>query len=248
MRNIVLITILIATAISTFAQKSAGQIIYERKTDWVKIRSKATYLSQEEKDRMAQTWKNDTEYKQKMVLDFNDKTSYYTFQDQQEQSEDGTYSWRNDEYRITRDFENEKLLEIHEMLGKTYILEDSLKMPKWKVLNDIKEVAGYICMKASMVDTVKNQKIIAWFSTEIPVSSGPERFYGLPGMILETDIDEGAIVLTATSIIFNPAQEIPKLPKKLKGKKIALAAYNDSIYTYIKQQESLHRFPWGIRY
>jgi GLPGLI family protein len=54
----------------------------------------------------------------------------------------GGYSWRKGEYRIYRDFENEKRADIIEMLGKTYIVDDSLKFPKWKVMNKIKEIGG----------------------------------------------------------------------------------------------------------
>ena len=41
------------------AQKTEGIVTYERKTYWTKIIARMTYLSQEQKDRAAQTWKND---------------------------------------------------------------------------------------------------------------------------------------------------------------------------------------------
>ncbi len=112
MKNILKIIILIGFTKVSIAQNSAGKIVFERKTDWVKIRSKATYLSQEQKDRMAQTWKNDADYKQKMVLNFNPKQSYYTYENKEEHSEDGTYNWENDQLIITRDFEKEKIFDF----------------------------------------------------------------------------------------------------------------------------------------
>jgi GLPGLI family protein len=248
MRKITIAILFLGYIQAAFAQKSAGKITFEKKRDWVKIQSKATYLSKEQKDRMAQTWKNETEYKQKMVLNFNEKQSHYTFENQEEQSEDGTYSWRNDLMIITRDFENEKILELHETLGKTYIVEDSLRFDTWKILNEIKDVSGYICMKASAYDPVKRQNIIAWFTTDIPVSAGPERFGGLPGMILELNIDDDAIVYTPSLITLAATQEIPKLPKKQKGKKVTIDNLNKEMDAYIKQQEAMHNFPWAIRY
>ena len=103
-------------------------------------------------------------------------------------------------------------------------------------------------MKASARDTVRSQDIVAWFATDIPVSIGPERIAGLPGMILELNIDNDAVVIVATSIKLNEAAEMPKLPKKMRGKRISQAEYDKIVFEYIKQQESMHRFPWGIRY
>ncbi len=248
MNNLLKIIIIIGFTKISFAQNTAGKIVFERKTDWVKIRSKASYLSQEQKDRMAQTSKNRTDYKQKMVLSFNANLSYYTYESKEEQSEDGMYSWENDQLIITRDFEKEKIFEVHETLGKTYIVEDSLKFFKWKILNEIKEVNNYVCMKASTFEPVKKQNIVAWFTTDIPVSAGPERFGGLPGMILEINIDDDAIVYTPKTITLTPTQQIPLLPKKLKGKKVKLEILNKEMEKYIKQQEAMHEFPWSIRF
>jgi GLPGLI family protein len=51
------------------------------------------------------------------------------------------------------------MTDVIEMLGKTYIVEDSLKLPEWKILNDLKEVAGHICMKAQVEDLSKIRRL-----------------------------------------------------------------------------------------
>ncbi len=234
-----------------FAQKNdAGQIIFERKTDWIKLINKAKYLSKEEKDRIAQTWKNDseTDNKQNMILTFGNNKSHYTYENQMQFSEDGRYSWKNDDFIINRDFEAGAYSEIQKVFGKNYIVEDSIKAQNWKILNELKEVAGYICMRASRYDSTKNQEITAWFSTDLPVSTGPERHFGLPGTILEINVDNDAINLVATKVTLNPKQELPALPKKIKGKKINQTVYNKLIKDYITQQEKMHEFAWGLRY
>jgi GLPGLI family protein len=248
MKNIFKIFIISLISAQSYGQIMAGQIIYERKEDWIKKMSKATYLSQEEKDRMSQTWKNDEEYIQKMVLTFTPNQSHYTYENQTQTSPDGTYTWRADDYIITRDFEKSTLLEYKEMLAKSHLVTDSLNAPKWKILNQIKEVAGYICMKASTYDPVKEQEIVAWFSTDLPVSIGPEEYYGLPGAILELSVDNDAVRTTATSVIPNKDQVLPALPKKMKGKKVDVKTQGELILKYRKEQESLHRFPWAVRY
>jgi GLPGLI family protein len=248
MKKLVKIFILSFLAFPSVAQIMSGQILYDRKEDWIKKMSKAKYLSQEEKDRMSQTWKNDEEYIQKLVLTFNPGKTHFTYENQTQNSADGTYSWRANDYIITRDFEKNTLFEFKEMMVKNYIVKDSLIAPKWKILNEIKEIAGYVCMKASTFDPIKDQEVVAWFSTDIPVSGGPEEYYGLPGMILELSLDNDAVLVSATSVIPNKDQVFPVLPKKMKGKAIDIKTQGELILKYRKEQESINRFPWGIRY
>ena len=207
-----------------------------------------TFLSKEEKERAATTWANNDEQKQDFVLLFNEKQSYYSYPAKEDLSEGG-YSWQKDEYKIYRDFEKEKRTDIIAMLGKTYILEDSLKVPKWKVMNKIKEIAGYMCMMAVTEDTIKNQQITAWFADNIPVSAGPELYGGLPGMILELDINEGDIVITAKKVEMKAVTEDMNIPKKLKGKKVTEPQYNTLVWTHIKDSMKAHRNPfWSMPY
>lgn len=244
--NLLLFT-LIATA--SMAQKTEGVVNYTRKTYWTKIIGRMAYLSQEEKDRAAQTWKNDDEFKEKMKLAFNANESLYTFASEQGETEDASYSWRNSELKLYRNFEKDKKTDVVEMLGKTYIVEDSLHTPVWKIGNQIKDVAGYICMKAEMEDPIKKQKITAWFAQDIPVSAGPERANGLPGLILELSLNDGDVVIEATGVTFRPlTPDDLKLPK-LKGKKINDAAYDALIRQHIADSMVAHRNPyWSIRY
>ncbi|WP_342083546.1 GLPGLI family protein [Dyadobacter sp. OTU695] len=231
-----------------FAQQLEGEITYERVYHWTKIYSRLSYLSNEEKDRIKQTWGNDDEYKQKMTLFFNEKQSYYSYP-KVEENESG-WSWTKSDYKIYRNFEKEKRTDIIDMLGKTYIVEDSLKAPSWKVMNKIKEVAGRMCMMAVTEDTVKGQKITAWFANDLAVSGGPELYSGLPGMILELEINDGEIVVSATEIKMKPvAEEDISLPKKMKGRKIDNKQYQELIAGHIRDSIKAHRNPfWAMPY
>jgi GLPGLI family protein len=248
MKKILLILIIISSNYVFAQQNMAGQIVFDRTVVWSKLVNRSTHLSKEEKDRISETWKNDPEYKQKMILSFSNNVSHYTHENEMQYSEDGTYSWKNDDFIILRNFDKNNTYEVQQMLGKRYILEDSLYALNWKILNEIKDVAGYICMKATARDTVKRQNIIAWFSTDLPVSTGPERYAGLPGTILEISTDDEAVLLTATKVTIDKAQILPALPKKVKGKKLTEALYNKMISEYMSQQEKMHEFAWGLRY
>ena len=119
----------------------------------------------------------------------------------------------------------------------------------WKIQNDLKEVAGHICMKAFIEDTLKKQQIVAWFAQDIPLNAGPEHFHSLPGMILEIDINDGAMIISANRIDVKKLTTELNPPKKLKGKKIKQADYTAMIKKHIveKTKEEQPWF-WGIRY
>jgi len=66
--------------------------------------------------------------------------------------------------------------------------EFDLNEVDWEITEDYKNILGYECQKATTTFTARNGKtteIVAWFTTEIPISSGPYRYAGLPGLILE---------------------------------------------------------------
>jgi GLPGLI family protein len=226
--------------------KQEGVVHYERTTFWVNIMSRLTYLSAEEKDRIKLTWgSTDEGWKQKMTLAFNENQSLYAYGE--ENTEQG-WSGRKETFFLTKNFAAEHSTDYIDMLGKTYIVDDTLHTPTWKILNQIKEVAGYICMKAETVDTVKNQKITAWFAQDIPVMAGPERYFGLPGLILELDINEGDVTIVASKVEFKKLTNEFNL-KKIKGKKISDAEYTKIIADFIKDSIKGERNPyWGLRY
>lgn len=235
---------------SVGAQQTEGVVNYTRKTHWSKLVTRLTFLSQEEKDRSAQVSKNWEEDNkgEKMKMAFNANESLYAY-DEQNGTDDGGYSWRNSELKLYRNFEKEKKIDLIEMLGKTYVVEDSLHTPIWKIGNQIKDVAGYVCMKAETEDPVKKQKITAWFAQDIPVPAGPERYNGLPGVILELNLNDGDVVIEATSVTLKKiTPDDLKLPK-LKGKKINDATHDALIRQHITDSMKAQRNPyWAIRY
>ena len=233
------------------AQNTEGVATYVRKEHWIKITNRLTFLSQEQKDREAQTWKNWEEDNKgiKMKLTFTPNESLYTYLS--DEPEEGGYSWRKSDFFVYRNFEKDKKNDIIEMLGKTYIVEDSLHAPIWKIGDQIKEVAGYICMKAETEDPIKKQKIVAWFAQDIPVPAGPEMLNSLPGLILELDVNDGDVVIEATNVTFKKiTPDDLKLPKQ-KGKKMNDAGYNTLLKEQIAESMTAHRNPFGwsrIRY
>ena len=69
-----------------------------------------------------------------------------------------------------------------------YCYVDSLHTQTWTMGDSTREVLGYTCQQATA--DFRGRRWTAWFATDIPISDGPWKLGGLPGLILEA-YDEG---------------------------------------------------------
>ncbi|GHT67714.1 hypothetical protein AGMMS50239_31390 [Bacteroidia bacterium] len=67
--------------------------------------------------------------------------------------------------------------------GESLGYEEALPDMKWNLSNDTSTVCGYLCKKATT--SFRGRNYTAWYTQEIPVSDGPWKFNGLPGLILK---------------------------------------------------------------
>lgn len=231
---------------SLLGQAIHGEVIYAQTNSWAKITAGLSYFNREERDRIILTWGKNSKDTEKMKLMFNDSVSHYTYV-LDDKSEESNWSYKKADYQIYRNFVKQTTFDRIGMLGQKYIVKDEIPKLKWKMLGEIKEVAGYVCMKAETTDTIKNQKIVAWFTDKILVPIGPGEFGGLPGLILEININDGASSILAETINL---ESIPKIiPPKSKGKLITYSKYRDLIRTYIHDCIERRRNPyWDLRY
>lgn len=73
-----------------------------------------------------------------------------------------------------------------------------------------------------MVEMPKEKTITAWYTPDIPVSQGPESYWGLPGLILEVSDDK--TTLLCSKVVINPKEKVEiKAPKK--GEKVSQAEF-----------------------
>ena len=244
--NKLLILFLSLLTTALFCQHPEGKITYNRKTDWISIMSKLPYISKAEVDRSKLTWGKNENKGQNYELFIKDNKTLYT---RKEEVSESSYSWNQEKIFLIRDYNNNKLKDLREEIGTKFLMEDNIIRTRWKILNEIKEVAGYLCMKAETKDTIKDQTIHAWFTDQIPMSGGPEGYGGLPGVILELEINGVDAVITATEIdMETPLDKLP-IPKKMKGKKMDYAAFHKTISNFIDQSIEGRKNPyWRIRY
>ncbi|TNE62700.1 MAG: GLPGLI family protein [Bacteroidetes bacterium] len=243
-----LFTFLHPTALS--GQEMEGEIRYLVVHNWAKKMASLDYLSQQQRDKVSYMWGgSDSEWKVYTTLYFSPTKSKYEDSEEKAEPDAEGYSWRKDAYMIIRDFQANTIFDHVTMLGRTWVVEDSIQTPEWKILNDMKEVAGHVCMNAIMEDTVKRQKIVAWFALDMPVPAGPERLMGLPGIILEADVNNGAETITADRIQLKKLTGELDLPKKVRGRHISEKDYREKIREHLEQKrEAEEPWFWGMRY
>ncbi len=119
--------------------------------------------------------------------------------------------------RMYKDFSTGKVVDQRDFMGRKFLIDDQIKEYAWKITGEQKELLGYTCQKAILQDTAQN--LVAWFTPQIPLPNGPDAYGQLPGMILETNIDDGKRTVVASKIDLNkPEKAAIEVPKK--GKKV----------------------------
>lgn len=108
-------------------------------------------------------------------------------------------------YTLIKDYKKNILL----FNVKYGILRDTLNKINWHIVPGAKTIVGYKCKIAEA--TFRGREYIAYFCPEIPISDGPFKFQGLPGLILEIYSKDNFIKYAALEVVF---KEIGKLDVK----------------------------------
>jgi len=69
------------------------------------------------------------------------------------------------------------------LMGDYYAYEEEMNSQSWDIEDSVKTIMGHECQKA--VSNFRGRQWTAWFASDIPVSDGPWKFTGLPGLIME---------------------------------------------------------------
>lgn len=241
MKNLMIAALLCSAAATATAQQQTGKVLYERKLN---MHKRMPPEAEQFKAMVPefQTSKVELLYNasQSLLKPAKDEDAELP-----ETGDNGGGGMRrfmrmgaNDNAITYRNYETDQIVESRELGPKTYLIEDTLKSQKWKLEEDTLTINGWLCHKATTTTerTImgmrmgrrnadssqqaappQTQKVTAWYADKIESKAGPDNYFGLPGLILKLDIDEGVMVYTALSI--QPTEkETIKAPTN--GKKI----------------------------
>lgn len=120
---------------------------------------------------------------------------------------------------------NEKIsLKSASSFSQDFLITDSLKNYDWKITRESKELLGYEVRKAeAIVDSTTN--VIAWYAPKLTYKNGPDVYGGLPGLIMEIEINSdsqqrGKRKITYKAISLNVVNDKKGIERPKKGKKI----------------------------
>ena len=130
-----------------------------------------------------------------------------------------------------------------EIADRNYVVTDSVRKLDWKLTGESKTILNYKAFKATaqrigtrMQMTMENGEmkrqqvadtasIIAWFTSDIPVSAGPATYQGqLPGLVLEVEENNGQTVFKAVEV--SPKVNPSKIKEPKDGKKMTAAEFD----------------------
>lgn len=84
---------------------------------------------------------------------------------------------------IHKDLSNLSLLYTEVVDNINFGYSEYIQKSKWQLENEKKNILDHTCFKAKLKFHGRNYT--AWYAKDIPISDGPYKFSGLPGIILE---------------------------------------------------------------
>ena len=255
--------VLLLVCTSVLSQNFQGKAIYQTKTAF-DLKLDSSRVSTEQQERIQQRMKS--MFEKVYVLDFNASESIYKEEEQLEQPGQQGGRMRFGGFGAGKNFKNTKsktYTKEQDLMGKIFLIKDSLEMFNWEFKDESKIIGQHLCFKATakrMVpnvesfsfgrgnrnnnesetekDPLKEIEVVAWYTPDIPVSHGPDDFWGLPGLILEVSADKTQMV--CTKIVINPKDKFEiKEPKK--GQKVTQEEYDEISAKKIKEMRENFR-------
>ncbi|WGK65472.1 GLPGLI family protein [Croceiramulus getboli] len=139
---------------------------------------------------------------------------------------------------LYKNIKEKRYVRQSDMMGKVFLIKDSLEQSNWEFINETKNIGQYTCFKAVRKDTITTQHLedgdeaisetkeeritTAWYTLDIPLQHGPDQYWGCPGLILE--INSGDLSYMCTKIVLNPEGPLV-LEAPEKGKVVDEATY-----------------------
>ena len=87
------------------------------------------------------------------------------------------------------------------------------------------------------IELPKEKEIIAWYTPQIPIQTGPDEYWGLPGLILE--LKSGKTTMLCSKIVLNPKEDVDiNIPSK--GKSVGREEYKKIVMDKVKEMQDMY--------
>lgn len=212
-------------------------------------------MSEAQKKQIQERLKNRLE--KTYVLTFNKEESSFKEDQKLDAISGATDSWGKnfspgEQYK---NIKSNEFVQVQEFYGKQFLVKDQLRKINWTMTKESKNIGNYMCFKAtssipkselewynfswSDIPNTNSEsgeevmiEITAWYTPQIPVSMGPSEFWGLPGLILEVNMNNTTML--CSKIVMNP-QDKNKIEAPKRGKEVAKMEYKEIITRKMKE-------------
>ena len=247
-----LCTVLFALAtITSFSQNNfQGKATYKSKTTL--DMSRYDKMSEQQKKQMMARFKSFLEKTYTLSFNKTTSSFRENVQLEGPGASGPSWSRSNGQGSIYKNISDKNMIEDIEMFSKRFLVSEKMEPLQWEMGMETKKIGNYTCYKATLVkedtkvdwgaifsrrrnnkkkDSTKTSEnmpekkmltVTAWYTPQIPVSTGPDVYWGLPGLILELNAGRTTMLCTEVSINSDGVLEIEE-PKK--GKKVTRVAY-----------------------
>lgn len=138
-------------------------------------------------------------------------------------------------------FEKGVKVDQREIMDRKFVVSDTIAKGDWKMTGETKQILNFTAHKATAQRVVSRPRvtmengemkremstdtisIVAWYSTDIPVATGPDYQGQLPGMILELETNNGQTSYKAIEV--SPKVNAAKIREPKDGKKVTSAEF-----------------------
>lgn len=248
-----LFTFLLAlVTVTTFAQKNfQGKATYMSKTTMDMSRF-GDQMSEQRKKQMMARMKNFLEKTYTLTFNKTASSFKEEVSLDAPGSSGPSWGRSNGQGSIYKNTKDKKMIEDVEQFSKRFLVVEEMEDSQWELGTETKKIGQYTCYKATLVkedtnvdwgsifsrrgnnkkDSTNTEEkipakkmltITAWYSPQIPVSTGPDKYYGLPGLILELNAGRTTMLCTEVSI---SSKEVLEIDEPTKGKEVSREEYN----------------------
>lgn len=249
---------------TTFAQSNfQGKAIYMSKTT-MDMSMFGEMSAQQKKQRMARM---KSFLEKTYTLTFNKTISSFKEEERLEAPGTSGPSWgrSNGQGSIYKNTKENTMIEDVEQFSKRFLVVEDMEQFQWEMGTETKKIGQYTCYKATLIkedttidwggifrrgtkkkdststkETIPTKKMLtvsAWYTPQIPVSTGPDTYYGLPGLILE--LNAGRTTMLCTEVVIS-SKEVLEIEAPNKGKEVSRKEYNKIVK--VKTAELKERF------
>jgi GLPGLI family protein len=277
MKKYILIAILFST-FQIFAQKDfQGMVVYESKTSTGDFKmGNSRDMTPEMQKMIDERMKKFSE--KTFMLYFDRTASIYEEEEKLEApgaSAGGGMRWMSSFAggggKLYKNVKTKSFSIDKEMMGKEFLVNDSLPVLKWKIESESKKIGNYTCFKATCVQPVsksdfrnmtrkadadaktdkpkstnfmdqmempKEVVVTAWYTPEIPINQGPEKYWGLPGLILE--VNNGKTTILCSKVVMNN-KEKKVITAPIKGKVVSQSEYDEIVVNKMQEMREMYQ-------